>query len=333
MGRLSQDIRYALRQLKKSPGFALTAIMTLGLGIGINAAMFSVIEQVILRPLPYPNAGRMVAIDEHDPHSANSTSISLPNLRDYQARSHTLQALGYYTMQLPTLGGTENPQLVPQMMISASLLQVLGVHPAMGRGFTTEDNTPGHTQILILSDGVWRKFYHADPAIIGRSVPINGDPYTIVGVLPPGVFFPLGTAEEIISPLNLDAKDLQDRNSGVLQAVGLLRPGVIPAAAEQELNAIREQLEHQHSDDNRAATITAVDYHKSVTQHSRGAIIALDWAVLAVWLIACANVAGLMLTRMNRRRREIAIRAALGAPRGRITQQFLTESLLLALAG
>src|SRR5690242_24383 len=156
MGTLSQDIRYALRQLKKSPGFALTAIITLGLGIGINAAMFSVIEQVILRPLPYPNAARMVAIDEHDPHSANSTSISLPNLRDYQVRSHTLQALGYYTMQLPTLGGTENPQLVPQMMISASLLQVLGVHPAMGRGFTAEDNTPGHNQILILSDSVWR---------------------------------------------------------------------------------------------------------------------------------------------------------------------------------
>ncbi|HKO11543.1 MAG TPA: ABC transporter permease [Acidobacteriaceae bacterium] len=333
MGTLSQDIRYALRQLKKSPGFALTAIITLGLGIGINAAMFSVIEQVILRPLPYPNAARMVAIDEHDPHSANSTSISLPNLRDYQVRSHTLQALGYYTMQLPTLGGTENPQLVPQMMISASLLQVLGVHPATGRGFTTEDNTPGHSQILILSDSVWRKFYHADPAIIGRSVPINGDPYTVVGVLPPDMSFPVGSKDEIMSPLNLGAKDLQDRNSGVLQSVGLLRPGVTPATAQQELNAIRTQLERLYPDDNRAATISVVDYHSSVTEHSRGAIIALDWAVLAVWLIACANVAGLMLTRMNRRRREIAIRAALGAPRGRITQQFLTESLLLAVAG
>jgi len=289
--------------LKKSPGFALTAIITLGLGIGVNAAMFSVIEQVILRPLPYPNAARMVAVDEHDPHSANSTSISLTNLRDYQVRSHTLQALGYYTMQLPTLGGTENPQLVPQMMISASLLQVLGVHPAMGRGFTTEDNTPGHSQILILSDSVWRKFYRADPAIIGRSVPINGDPYTVVGVLPPDMSFPLGSKDEIMSPLNLGAKDLQDRNSGVLQSVGLLRPGVTPAAAQQELNAIRAQLEHLYPDDNRAATISVVDYHSSVTEHSRGAIIALDWAVLAVWLIACANVAGLMLTRMNRRRR------------------------------
>lgn len=333
MGTLGQDIRYALRQLRKSPAFALTAIITLGLGIGVNAAMFSVIEQVILRPLPYPNSGRLVSVEEHDPHSAKSSSISLPNLRDYQARSHSLQALGYYTIQLPTLGGTENPEIVPQMMISASLLQVLGMQPAMGRSFTAEDNTAGHSQILILSDSVWRKFYHADPSIIGRSVPINGDPYTVVGVLPRDMFFPMGAKDEILSPLNLDAKDLQDRNSGVLQAVGLLRPGVTPEAAQRELNGIRAQLQREYPKDDRAASIAVVDYHKSVTQHSRGAIVALDWAVFAVWMVACVNVAGLMLTRMNRRRREIAIRAALGAPRGRITQQFLTESLLLALAG
>lgn len=333
MGAFGQDVRYALRQLRKSPAFSITAIVTIGLGIGVNAAMFSVIEQVILRPLPYPNYARMVSVEEHDLHSAASASMSLPNLRDYQARSHSLQALGYYTVQLPTLGGTENPELVPQMMISASLFDVLGTHPAMGRAFAPQDNTPGHTQILILSDAVWRKFYHADPKIIGRSVPINGDPYTIVGVLPPGVLFPMGAKDEILSPLDLDAKDLQDRGSGVLQTVGVLRPGVTPAQAQTELNGIRAQIEREYPKDMQAGTITVVDYHTSVTQHSRSAIAALDWAVLAIWLIACANVAGLMITRINGRRREIAIRGALGAPRGRILQQFLTESLLVSLAG
>jgi predicted permease len=332
MGKLGQDVRYALRQLRKSPAFALTAIITLGLGIGVNAAMFSVIEQVIFRPLPYPNASRLVAIELRHANSDQTSSFSLPDLQDYQARSHSIQDIGFYTVQLPTLGGNGDPQVTPQMVVNAGLFNVLGIHPALGRAFTADDDKGTH-QILILSDSVWRKFYHADPAIVGHSVPINGDPWTIVGVLPPGVHFPMGAEEEILSPLNLDDKSLQDRDSGVLQPVGLLRPGVTPVQAQAELNSIHQQLAHDYPKESPGNTINITDYHESITQHSRSAIFALDWAVLAVWLIACANVAGLMLTRTNGRRREIAIRGALGAQRGRITQQFLTESLLLALAG
>jgi predicted permease len=336
MDSWAQDVRFALRQLRKTPLFAVTAIVTLGLGIGVNAAMFSVIEQVILRALPYGNRDRLVAVENlrQDSASGASNSFSLPDLKDYSARARSIQAIAAFTFQLPTLGGTDDPQLVPQLMVTPNLFEALGIRAQLGRGFAPGDSKPGHTSVLVLGNGVWKKFYHADPSIIGRTVPINGDPYTVIGVLPPGVLFPMGAGQEIISPLNLDDKSLQDRNGGVLQAVALLRPGVTAAQAETELTAIHAQLLHDYpKDEMKGEVIRLVDYHTYITQHSRAALFALDWAVLAVWLIACANVAGLMLTRSNSRRREIAIRGALGAPRHRIVQQFLTESLLISLGG
>lgn len=331
MGTLSQDVRFALRQLRKSPGFVLTAIVTLGLGIGVNAAMFSVIEQVILRPLPYANGNRVVSIGTVN--STGSTTFSLPDLHDYQARSHSLEQLAWYSMQLPTLGGTDNPQLTPQLAVTPNFFDVLGTSPRVGRAFTAADATPEHNHVLILSDQVWRQFYHADPAIIGRTVPINGDPYTIIGIMPPAVSFPVDADQEIFSPQNLEDKNLQDRGDRALVPIALLRPGVSVAQANSELEGIHRQLMHDYPKDEDTEPISLLTYHDSITRDTRPALFALNWAVLAVWLIACANVAGLMLTRTNARRREIAIRSALGAPRGRIAGQFLTESLLLALAG
>jgi predicted permease len=335
MGTLSQDVRFALRQLRKSPGFALTAIITLGLGIGVNAAMFSVIEQVILRPLPYRNQSRMIAIDntQNGLTPSPSNSFSLPDLRDYAARSHTLESLAYYTLQLPTLGGTGNPQITLQIVATPNLFDLLGVHPRLGRAFTSDDAKPDHNHVLILSDSVWRKFYGADPAIVGRVVPINGDPYTIVGVMPPGISFPVGADDETFSPLNVDDKSLAGRGDRGLVPLALVRPGVTPAEVQTELNGIHRQLLHDYPKEENEDAVLISSYHDSITRGTRPALFALDWAVLAVWLIACANVAGLILTRTNARRREIAIRGALGAPRARITRQFLTESLLLALAG
>ncbi|MGC2636579.1 MAG: ABC transporter permease [Acidobacteriaceae bacterium] len=331
MATLGQDVRYALRQLRKSPGFALTAVVTLGLGIGVNAAMFSVVEQVMLRPLPYANQDRVVSIGTVN--STGSVTFSLPDLHDYQARSHSLQELAWYSMQLPTLGGTDNPQLTAQLVITPNLFDVLGVHPRAGRSFTAADANGEHNHVLILGDTVWRQFYHADPGIIGRTVPINGDPYTIVGIMPPGIMFPMGADQEIFSPMNLEDKGLQGRDDRALVPIALLRPGITAAQAQGELESIHRQLIHDYPKDGDTARLTVTSYHDSITRDTRPALFALDWAVLAVWLVACANVAGLMLTRTNARRREIAIRAALGAPRSRITQQFLTESLLLAIAG
>ena len=332
----AQDLRFALRQLRKTPLFAVATMVTLGLGIGVNAAMFSVIEQVVLRTLPYAHQDRLVAMQNVRQEGASSTSdsFSFPDLKDYASRARSLQAIAGYTFQLPTLGGTDSPQLTPQLMTTPNLFDVLGVHTQLGRGFTPDDSKPGHTRVLILGDGVWKKFYHGNRSIIGQSVPINGDPYTVIGVLPPGVLFPIGAGEEILSPLDLEDASLNDRDGGVLQAVALLRPGVSAAQAEAELTGIHAQLLHDYpKDEMKGEAIRLVDYHASITQHSRAALFALDWAVLAVWLIACANVAGLMLTRSNSRRREISIRAALGAPRHRILQQFLTESFLISLGG
>jgi len=333
---LMGDLRYALRQLRKSPAFTATAIVTLSLGIGVNAAMFSVIEQVILRPLPYSHQSRLTAMQYvHQTMDTNvSDSFSLQDIRDYAARAHSVEAIAGYTFQLPTLGGIENPQVIPELMVTPNLLHVLGVSPRLGRGFTPGDSKPGHTSVLVLSDGVWKKFYHSDSSIIGRTVPIDGDPYTVIGVMPPGVLFPPNVGDEIISPLNVDEKSLQDRGSGVLQPITLLRPGVTAAQAEKELTDVHAQLLHDYpKDEMKGEVIRLLDYHAFITRDSRGALFALDWAVVAVWLIACANVAGLILTRTAGRRREIAVRAALGAQRGRITRQFLTESLLLSLAG
>jgi predicted permease len=332
MATLGQDIRYALRQLRKSPAFALTAIVTLGLGIGVNAAMFSVIQQVLLRPLPFANQSRLVAIN-HGQLSNGASTFSLPDVRDYRARSHSLEAMAWYTFALPTLGGTGDPEVVPQLVTSPNFFSLLGVHPAMGRDFSPEDSKPGRDHVLILSNGAWQKFYHGDRGILGRVVPIDGVPYTVIGILPRGVTFPVGADTGIFSPLDSSSKGLQDRSNAALEIIGLLRPGVTPAQAQAELNGIHQQMEKAYPKDEDANPLQVESYRDSITRGTRPAMFALDWAVLAVWLIACANVAGLVLTRTNARRREIAIRGALGAQRGRIAAQFLTESLLLALAG
>ncbi len=197
------------------------------------------------------------------------------------------------------------------------------------------DSKPGHTSVLVLGNGVWKKFYHADPSIIGRTVPINGDPYTVIGVLPAAILFPMGVPGRRSSvPSTLKTSHCRIGTAAFFRQSPLLRPGVTAAQAETELTDIHAQLLHDYpKDEMKGEVIRLVDYHTSITQHSRAALFALDWAVLAVWLIACANVAGLMLTRTNSRRREIAIRGALGAPRRRIMQQFLTESLLISLGG
>jgi predicted permease len=336
MQALGRDIRYALRQLLKTPAFTIAALLTLALGIGVNAAMFSVIDQVLLRPLPYGNASRLIRFGGVDPNAVTEGfgSMSLPDLQDITARSHSLQGVGFYTFQLPTLGGgSTEPKITPNIVGSTNIFDLLGVRPMLGRGFVPDDGKPGRNNVLVLGYKVWQESFHGDRGVVGQPVTIDGDPYTVIGVMPPGVVFPADVSESIYSPLVTDDKALAGRDDEGLMPFGLLRPGVPLTQARAELNEIRQQLLHEHPRDESKDKIKVESYRDSLTEGVRPALTALNLAVVAVWLIACANVAGLMLTRTNGRRREIAILTALGAPRGRVIQQFLTESLMLAAAG
>jgi predicted permease len=331
MNSLSQDLRYALRQLRKSPAFALTAIVTLGLGIGVNAAMFSVIEQVLLRPLPYRSASQLVMIAPHPLAGGGFDPASLPDVRDWKTRAHVFSDLAWWTIQIPTLGGRENPELVAQISSSVNFLDVLGVQPALGRGFLPEDGRQNRAVVVILGDSTWHKVFHADRSVIGRTVPINGDPFTIIGVMPPGFEYPQNAGDQIFSPLPSDAS-FEDRGNSALSAVARLRPGISVQQAQDEINAIHAQLLHEYSNES-SEPVRVESLRNVATDNVRSGLYALDAAVAVVWLIACANLAGLMLARANARRRELAIRGALGAAKSRLVRQFFTESLLVSLAG
>jgi predicted permease len=330
---LFRDLRYAIRQLRNAPLFAITAIVTLALGIGANAAMFSVIDQVLLHRLPFPAAERVMQVAVRSA-SGGFAPTSLPDVQDWQARSHSFQQIGYYAMQFPTLGGVATPKLVPQVVSSANLFDMLQVKPMLGRSFLPSDALAGTSNVVILSEHTWREMYHGDRQIIGRTVPVGGVAHTVVGVMPSGFDFPVfGIKDCIWTPFPTGMKGLQDRGNDPLTVMGRLRPGVSLADATREMNSIHDQLRREYPKDEDSSPIILKSYPDVVTGDVRPAILALDGAVLAVWLIACANVAGLLLARGNGRRREVALRTALGAGRGRLMQQFFTENLLLSLAG
>ena len=289
MGSLLQDLHFALRQLRNAPIFALTAILILAVGIGINAAMFSVVDQVLLRPMPFPHPDQIVQMAVRT-ESGGFSSTSLLDIQDWRTRSHSFQQIGYYTEQVPTLGGTANPKIVPQILSSANLFDLLQARPMLGRTFLPENSKSGRTNVVILSASLWREMYHADPQIIGRPVPINGIPYTVIGVMPSGFSFPANTGDDSIwTPVPIDEKALQNRSSSSLAVIARLRPGVDIATATHEMNSIHQQLLHEYPKDEDTNPIYIELYSNVVTGSARPAIIALDVAVFAVWLIACGQ--------------------------------------------
>ena len=329
------DLRYAWRQLRRSPGFAIAAIVTLALGIGATTTMFSVVDQVLLRPLPYKDPGQLVTISEvgYARDAAKGFGgISLPNALDWQTRSHTLQGAAYYTLLMPVVGGIAHPHTVSELVTSANFLSLLGVQPALGRNFVPGETSGAASHVVVLGADAWHTLFNSDRGIVGHNISLNTAPYTIIGVMPESFRFQ-GSSDFLFSPLDVTTKDLQDRSSGMLSVIGRLQPELTVADASRELMGIKQQNLKMYPGKELDNRVVVESYAEALTSSVRPGLLALNGLVLAVWLLATINVAGLLLTRTQGRRREIAVRAALGARSGRLVRQFLVESLMLSLAG
>ncbi len=331
MNTLVHDVRYSIRTLQKSPGFAIVAILTLALGIGANTAIFSFVDGVLLKPIPYERPDEIVWIWEKPPDGERN-GISAMNYLDWHAKSQSFQLMAAMTGGSLTLSGVNEPQQLRASRVSAGYFDIFGVKPALGRTFAAGEDEPGKEQVVVLSHKLWESRFGADTGIIGRSILLNGKPYNVIGVMPGGSAFDRGYTE-IWAPLAFEPKNLT-RNFHWLQAVARLKPGVSLERAKAEMNIIGTQIAKDYPDSNKGWGVTVDRFRdRVVNPQLRQSLYVLLAAVGSVLLIGCANLANLTLARGASRNREVAIRASLGAGRWRLVRQFLTESVLLSVCG
>ena len=336
MEALWQDLRYGARMLLKNPGFALVAIVTLALGIGANTTIFSVINSLLLKPIPFPDADRLVLVwqsQANDPKDRNI--VSAPNYWDWQRQNDVFEKMaildsagkGY------NLSGGGDPDRVSGVRVSAGFFDVLGVKPRLGRTFLPEEEQPGNHQVMVLSDGLWRSRYNSDPNIIGKTVKVDSEDYTVVGVMPPDFEFQLySPIRQLWVPVAYTQGD-RERGSNSFLCMARLKPGVTMEQARERMNVIGRALAEQYPQDNAGITATIDPIIGFDTEDQQRTLLTLLGVAGFVLLIACVNVANLLMARGAGRQREFAIRAALGASRLRTIRQLLSESLLLAFAG
>ena len=345
MRTLAKDVAYAVRMLAKSPGFTLAAILSLAIGIGANTSIFSILDALLLRPLPYKDAGRLVILWNRSP-GLNITEdwFSTAQYFDIKTGHHGFEQVAIAICGNDNLTSHGEPERVGTIRISSNLLPMLGQSAALGRTFSADEDSPGRPATALISHGMWERHYGADPRIIGQAVTLNGLPYEVVGIMPPSFSLPrevlptLGGAEQadILLPLPLPADAAQNRDHEDYNIMGKLKPGVSAAQAQAEMDTITARLRHDHPQTyppNGGLTFGIVPLLEQVVGDARPALFVLLGAVGFVLVIACANVANLLLARAVARQKEIAIRTALGASRWRIVQQLLTESVLLSLCG
>jgi putative ABC transport system permease protein len=332
MSDILRDFRLTLRALLKSPGFTAAAILSLALGIGASAAIFSVAQALVIKPLPYRDSSRLVLLQSQNPDlSVAAGGLALGDFHDLRQRSRTMAGLSAYFSTIFDRTGTDRPEVVDVTQCSPSLFPLLGVHAALGRTFLPEEEVAGRDQVALLGDGFWHDRFGASPAVLGKTVELGGHPYQIVGVLPPGFSYPQETTK-IWTPLARPPGEL-DRQSHYFEVVGRLRAGVSLDQARQETAALTRAMAVERPATNKGWSATPVSLLDHVVGTFRPILLALSIAVGLLLLIAGTNVANLLLARGLARSRETAIRAALGAGRSRLVTFFLSESFALALAG
>ncbi len=337
----ARDFRYALRMLQRSPGFTAVAVLTLVLGIGANTAIFSVINSVLLRPLPYHDPGSLVMVWEtNSQHPKPHNTVSPPNFLDWQTRNTVFSDMAYIADVRNNLTGIGDPEEVVVQAVSANFFSVLEVNLLLGTGFTPENGQAGHDNVVILSYGLWKDRFAGEPAIVGKSILLNGKPRTVVGVAPQNFNWFIkdgsltGARPRLWSPFVFPQSFHDHKQIGrFLTVAARLKPGVTAAQAQAEMTAIAAQLEHEYPDFDGHWGINVVPLRQQISGELRPALLILFGAVAFVLLIACANVSSLLLARAASREREMAIRTAIGASRWRIARQLLMESLLLAVIG
>ena len=337
---LLQDIRYGVRILVRNPGFTVVAVLTLGLGIGANTAIFSVIYGVLMRPLPYKDGGQLVIVQQQAPlaHLLN-VPFSVKEVQDYREQNQTLQGVvEHHSMSFTLLGGKE-PQRVQTGVVSANFFDVLGVRPLLGRTFVDADDQHGSDAVIVLSYQYWKQSHGGDPGVVGRTFQMNNRPHTVIGVLPPIPQYPV--EQDVYMPTShcptrASEQFISNRNARMMSVFGRLKPGVPVSQAQADLSTLAGNLQKQYPDSyptNRGYAANVVSLQEELTRRARPTLMILLGTAGLVLLIACANVANLTLARLMRREREMAIRSSLGAGRGRLVRQLLTESTLLSFAG